>query len=163
LSQKYYREELERSRSYRDLFALVKKAVKKVLGRNRAGLMLYLGDLPLHVGALHQVGSNGIVLNRQVLEIVSRTAGSDVEMNSFLFTLLLHEYLHSLGCLDEGEVRRLVHHVSSEIFGEDHPTVNMAINPPLPKILPQDMHGEGRNPNLELVKEFEEPSHPYIA
>jgi hypothetical protein len=163
MSQQHFREELERSRSYSDLFMLVKLAVKKVLGRNRAGLMLYLGDLPLHVGALHQVGSNGIVLNRQVLEIVSRTANSEVEINSFIFTLLLHEYLHSLGCLDEGEVRRLVHRISSEIFGEDHPTVGMAINPPLPKILPQDMHGEKRNPNLELVKEFEKPSHPYIA
>ena len=35
-----YRESLEQSKDYGDLFSLVKKAVNKVLGLNRSGVML---------------------------------------------------------------------------------------------------------------------------
>jgi hypothetical protein len=163
MSREEFRAELEKSRSYSDLFVIVKKAVKKVLGRNRVGLLLYLGDLPLGVGAFHQVGSNGIVLNRRILEVVSRSTKTDVELNSFIFSLLLHEYLHSLGYLDEGEVRRLVHDVSLEAFGEGHPTVTMASGPPITKILPPDMNMDEASPYLELIKDFEKPDQPYIA
>ena len=163
MSREDFRADLERSRSYSDLFVIVKRAVKKVLGQTRSGLLLYLGDLPLNVGAYHQVGSNGIVLNRRILEVVSRSTKTDTEMNSFIFSLLLHEYLHSLGYLDEGEVRRLVHDVSSKVFGEDHPAATMAFELPLTKILPPDMHMEEASPYLELVRDFEKPDRSYIA
>jgi hypothetical protein len=163
MSREDFRTELEKSRSYSDLFVIVKKAVKKVLGQHRSGLLLYLGDLPLGIGAYHQVGSNGIVLNRRVLEVASRSTKTDIELNSFIFSLLLHEYLHSLGYLDEREVRRLVHNVSLEVFGEGHPAVTMALEPPLTKILPPDMHMEDASPYLELVRDFEKPDQPYIA
>ena len=48
-----FRERLSRSRGYGEIFDLVKRAVEKVLGVDRVGLMLYLGDLPLRVGAFH--------------------------------------------------------------------------------------------------------------
>lgn len=163
MSREDFRADLERSRSYSDLFVIVKKAVKKVLGQTRSGLLLYLGDLPLGVGAYHQVGSNGIVLNRRILEVVSRSTKTETEMNAFIFSLLLHEYIHSLGYLDEGEVRRLVHSISLKVFGEDHPAVTMASELPLTKILPPDMHMEEASPYLELVKDFEKPDQPYIA
>ncbi|RJS76412.1 hypothetical protein CW712_01770 [Candidatus Bathyarchaeota archaeon] len=163
MSPREFRESLEQSKNYADLFVLVKKAVKKVLGLNRAGLMLYLGDLPLRVAAFHQVGSNGIVLNRRILEIMSRSTSTLTELNSFIFTLLLHEYLHSLGYLDESVVRNLVHHISLETFGADHPTVEMALNPPLPRILPPDIHDENVPSSLVLVKDFERSDHPYIV
>jgi hypothetical protein len=163
MSREDFRTSLEKSKSYSDLFVIVKRAVKKVLGRNRSGLLLYLGDLPLGIGAFHSVGTNGIVLNRKVLEVASRSTKTDAEMNSFIFSLLLHEYLHSLGYLDEGEVRRLVYNISLEVFGKDHPTVTMSLESPLTKILPQDMHEEGESPILELIKDFEKPDQPYIA
>jgi len=158
-----YRESLEQSKDYGDLFSLVKKAVNKVLGLNRSGLMLYLGDLPIRIGAYFQVGSNGIVLNKRVLKLASRSMSSTVEINSFIFTLLLHEYLHSLGYLDEGEVENLGYRVSSDVFGGDHPTAQMATNLPLPKILLRDMHSNDFDPVLELVKDFEKTNQPYIA
>jgi len=163
MSRQDFQTDLERSRNYGDLFDLVKRAVRKVLGLNRSGLMLYLGDLPLQVGAFHQVGSNGIVLNRRVLDLVSRSMDAIPEVNSFIFTLLLHEYLHSLGYLDERYVRELVSKISSDVFGADHPTVQMALNPPFPKVLPSDMHEENTDPTLELVKDFERSNQPYIA
>ena len=88
---------------------------------------------------------------------------STVEVNSFIFTLLLHEYLHSLGYLDEGEVENLGYRISSDVFGGDHPTAQMATNLPLPKILPRDMHSNDFDPVLELVKDFEKTNQPYIA
>ncbi|MEM2129020.1 MAG: hypothetical protein QXZ70_00320 [Candidatus Bathyarchaeia archaeon] len=163
MNRESFIEDLEKSRSYMDLFVIVKKAVKKVLGRTRSGLLLYLGDLPLNVGAYHQVGSNGIVLNRRILEIVSRSIKTEIEMNSFVFSLLLHEYLHSLGYLDEVEVRRLVYNICIKIFGKDHPTAIMSLKMPLSKIYPIDMHGREATPYLELVKEFEKPEKTYIV
>jgi len=154
---------LEQSKGYSELFDLVKRAVKKVLGRNRSGLMLYLGDMPLRIGAYHPVGSNGIVLNRRVLDVISRSTGSIAELNSFIFTLLLHEYLHSLGYLDEGDVNSLVHKISVDIFGTDHPTAQMASHPPLSRVLPTDMHDESYSQTLELVRDFERSKQPYIA
>jgi len=162
MSREEFLEKLERSDSYADIFDVVKRAVKQVLSQYRSGLMLYLGDLPLHVGAFHQVGSNGLVLNRRILEIFSRSAKSVTELNSFVFTLLLHEYLHSLGYLDEGDVRKLVYQISFEVFGPSHPAVQMALDPPFPKIMPADMEPANPDPALELIKDFERSDQPYI-
>ena len=46
----HLKDELERAKTYGDIFALVKKAVKRTLGEHRVGLMLYLGNLPMKVG-----------------------------------------------------------------------------------------------------------------
>lgn len=156
-------EQLDRSRGYGDVFDVVKRAVKKVLGLKRSGLMLYIGDLPLHVGAFHQIGSNGIVLNRRILDAFSRSRHSIAELNSFVFALLLHEYLHSLGYLDEENVRSLVHRISLDIFGANHSAVQMAMSLPLPKIFPSDLHNKSLEPILELIKDFERSNQPYIA
>ena len=159
-----YERLLDECRDYGDIFDLVKRAVRETLGRERAGLMLYLGNLPLNVGAFYPLGSNVIVLNRRVLELVSRSARSITEVNSFLFTILLHEYLHSLGYVDEGKVRRLVYEISVELFGPDHPAVRMALNPPLPRVSPSEARfGAPVDPELELVKDFERSNQSYIA
>ena len=71
MSSLTFREHLDRCKDYGDVFEVVKKAVKQSLNRERAGLMLYLGNLPLQVGAFHGVGSNGIVLNKRVLRLIS--------------------------------------------------------------------------------------------
>ncbi len=159
-----YERLLDECRDYGDIFDLVKRAVRETLGRERAGLMLYLGNLPLNVGAFYPLGSNGIVLNRRVLELVSRSARSITEVNSFLFTILLHEYLHSLGYVDEGKVRRLVYEISMELFGPSHPAVRMALNPPLSRVsLFEARFGVPIDPELELVKDFERSNQSYIA
>jgi len=163
MSRQDFQDRLEHSRGYGDVFDIVKRAVKQVLGLNRSGLMLYLGDLPLRIAAFHQVGSNGIVLNRRILDVITRSTTSVAEVNSFVFTLLLHEYLHSLGYLEEHDVNNLVYRISSDIFGADHATVQMTLDPPLSKILPTDMHMESLSPTLELIKDFERSKQPYIA
>jgi len=96
-----YSMELDKCEDFSDVFELVKKAVKDVLGRWRVGLMLVLADLPINIGAYHSLGSNSIVVNRKILEAVKDSIKSKRKLNSWIFLVLLHEYLHSLGYVDE--------------------------------------------------------------
>lgn len=162
MDQNDFRKKLDKSKNYGDLFDLVKRAVKKVLGLSRSGLMLYLEDLPLQVGAFHTVGSNGIVLNRRLLEIMSKSTRSITDLNSFIFTTLLHEYLHSFGYLDEGHVRKLVYKISLEAFGSGHPAVQMALDPPFPRMPLPEIFARSLEP-AELVKDFEGSRQTYIV
>ena len=122
-----YVKSLDESKEFSDIFMLVKKAVKETLAEARVGLMLVLADLPGQIGAFHEVGSNAIVLNRRLLNAVVRTGRSMREINSYVFTVLLHEYLHSLGHLDERQVRELSHQITKGAFGEDHPTTEFVV------------------------------------
>jgi hypothetical protein len=162
VDKSYFIESLERCRSYGDIFDLVKKSVKKILGLHRVGLLLYLKNLPPNIGAYYQVGSNGIVLNKSLINIMGKTLISKIEFNSLIFSLLLHEYLHSLGFLDEEEVRRLVYEISIKTFGEDHPVVKMVLEPPLISI-PASYTWEYLNHDVEMVRDFERIEHSYIA
>ena len=58
--------------------------------------MLLLADLPLRLGAFHGVGTNSIVMNRTLLDRIVKSGHSRLEVNSFIYSILLHEYLHSL-------------------------------------------------------------------
>ncbi|MGB8449204.1 MAG: hypothetical protein WCE25_05765, partial [Nitrososphaeraceae archaeon] len=71
-----------------------------VFDMRRAGLSLILQGMPSGLGAYHILGSNVIVLNRFVLEIIKNTGRSIEEYNSYLFTVLAHEYIHSFGILE---------------------------------------------------------------
>ena len=121
---------LEKAREVGDIFEIVKQSVRESLGRSRAGLMLGLSPLGWSpqgfVGAYHQVGSNLIVMNSSLLKRISKE--SPDKLKYYTYHLLLHEYLHSLGILDEGRVRAVTLMVSSEIFGEKHMVTKIAEN-----------------------------------
>lgn len=55
---------LAEAKGFGDVYEIVRDTVKRSLGTYRVGLMLYLDDLPLQLGAYHPVGSNAIVMNR---------------------------------------------------------------------------------------------------
>lgn len=111
------------------VFELVKEAVKRFLNMHRAGLMLGLADLGMKrgyfIGAFHPVGSNIIVVNRTPLETALQTKERRI-FNAYCFHLFLHEYLHSLGYIDEDEVRELTCEVCRLALGNDHPATIMA-------------------------------------
>jgi hypothetical protein len=157
-------EDLDRCENFGDVFELVKKTVKETLGRRRAGLMLILDELPMNVGAFHVIGSNAIVANRRLLDGISRSARSKREVNSFVYSILLHEYLHSLGYIDEREVRELVYEVSKEAFGSDHLATSMSIRGPF-AFFPEALHSVdptvGRE--VEIVRDFDRSSQTYIS
>jgi len=153
-----YPTDFERAKSYGDLFSLVKKAVKSSLGEHRVGLMLFLGNLPIRVGAFHPLGTNDIVLNRRLL----RDPISDTKHKAHVFSILLHEYLHSLGYTDESQVRGLTYGVCIENFGREHPVVDATISGPWADLSLEEIEDMGDDMDLERVPDFERIDSGYI-
>jgi hypothetical protein len=142
----------------------VKDSVKDVLHQYRVGMMLFLDDLHLQVGAYHQVGTNNIVMNRVLLEVVESTIHDPLRVNAFIYHILLHEYLHAVGYISEREVKSLVRQVSKACFGTQHVVTQLANagpwsilqNIPLrPFQVPKRM--------IEIVKDFDSSNQNYIA
>lgn len=113
-----------------DSFELVKKAVRKCEGRSRAGLMLGLQELGSSmngfIGAYYQVASNIIIVNatpiRRIIETDSQL------LKPYGFHVLLHEYIHSLGFLDEGITEQKTYKITKDFFGEDHIATKFSAN-----------------------------------
>jgi len=116
---------LEKSGSFAEIFELVKKAAQETLERRRDGLMLALQYLPENLGAYYGLGSNFIVMNKALLEKF-RDSHSAAETKAYIFSVLLHEYLHSLGYVDEGFARELTYQVSKAVLGEGHMSTRIA-------------------------------------
>jgi hypothetical protein len=149
--------ELDHAKTYGDIFVLVKKAVNRTLGLHRVGLMLYLGNLPIRVGAFHPLGTNDIVLNRRILGSIQ-----NLKQRSNIFAILVHEYLHTLGFTDERQVRRLTFKICQENFGKNHPTVDAALTGPWSDLSEEDFEEIEPELNLELVRDFERIDSGYI-
>ncbi|MFH1328612.1 MAG: hypothetical protein ABIH76_07230 [Candidatus Bathyarchaeota archaeon] len=154
---------LDKCENFGDVFELVKASVETTLKQHRGGLMLYLADLSPSIGALHGLGSNGIVINRLVFNTVSLFAKSKSELYSFLYAVLLHEYLHSLGYVDELDVRRLTLKVAEATFGADHLTTTMAMSPMafFPRLANTD--SVPTEENVELIKDFDRTAQRYFV
>jgi hypothetical protein len=115
-----FRGRLQAAKSYAEVWQIVKETVEFSLGKRRGSMLLFLDDLPLQLGAYHSVGTNNIVLNRTLVEIVETSMSSKRVVNALVYNLLLHEYLHALGELSETAVRRSVIKVAQACFGEEH-------------------------------------------
>ncbi|MFQ5758764.1 MAG: hypothetical protein ACE5IF_03725 [Candidatus Bathyarchaeia archaeon] len=159
-----YRSRLDNAEGYGEVWEIVKDTVKNSLGKFRAGMMLFLDDLPVRLGAYHPLGTNNIVLNRTLVHIVEATTKSGRLINAFVYVLLLHEYLHALGYLRESKVRPLVYQISRESFGEDHVVSRLAEAGPwsLLKDIPLDAIDVPKQV-MEIVKDFEKADQRYIA
>jgi hypothetical protein len=113
--------------------------------------------LPVQLGAYHPIGTNNIVLNRTLVQIVEATVESKRVVNALIYNLLLHEYLHALGEYSEEDVRRMVYEVAKRCFGEKHVTTVIAKRSPwalLSGIPIQAFNAPKRV--MEIVKNFEE-------
>jgi hypothetical protein len=117
---------LEGPADYDAVFRVVRGAVRYALGIERPGLGLGLSNLPPQLGAYWQVTGNLIVMNEGLVETMRAHADSPVELNSFVYVILAHEYLHALGYLDERAVREVTARVTRTAFGPDHPATRMA-------------------------------------
>ena len=157
-------EDLDKCENFVDVFELVKKTAERSLGQRRAGLMLYLARLPKHIGAFHTMGTNGIVMNRNTLDLITHGARSLREINSYVYSILLHEYLHSLGYVEEEDVRKLVYDVTFDAFGPEHPATQIASKGPS-AIFPDIVLTESpmQNPDIEVIPDLEGSSHRYIS
>ncbi|MEM0383429.1 MAG: hypothetical protein QXS57_05515 [Candidatus Caldarchaeum sp.] len=120
-----YEQRLEKATSFEEVYRLVKALVMERYGLRRAGMGLVLADLPSQLLAYHEVGSNSIVVNRTLLNAVSSISKSRKIVNSYVFVILLHEYLHTLG-FDERQTRELVKEAVSSVFPFEHPATRLA-------------------------------------
>lgn len=158
------RKALSSAEGFDDIFEMVKTATEQTLGAHRAGLTLVLGDIPNSVGAYHEMGSNAIVMNRNLLRIVERLSKTRSRRNSYVFMILLHEYLHSLGYASDSQVRSLGRRISDRFLGRRHPASEMAARP-----LDQFFPGLAKfavfrdRGVYETVRKFDSSSTPYIA
>ena len=159
-----YGHRLEKAEDYGEIWDIVKETTKHSLGQYRAGMMLFLDDLPLNIGAYHALGTNNLVLNRALVQITEAATSSRKLVNSFIYILLLHEYLHALGHIAEEDVRPLVREVSKESFGENSLTSNLAENGPW-ELLKGVPLGVIQAPKrvMEIVKNFEKTNQKYIS
>jgi hypothetical protein len=164
--------ELETSENFGDIFEVVKRSVKQQLGMERAGLMLVLADLPMQLGAFHGVGTNQIVMNRALLDRIVAAGHPRSHINAFVYSILLHEYLHSLGIIDESEVRRLVNEISLSTFGPDHPASSIASKGPWSLLrevgfvdthVPEQTSMDLKQSRVELVSDFDRSHRSYIS
>lgn len=164
-----YDAELAGAKDLPDIFEIVKAAVRRTTGLERAGLMLGMANLGGGadglIGAFHPLTTNIIVMNSLPLKRIEET--DPALYKPYVFHILLHEYLHTLGIIDEEAARRKTLEVSERTFGKDHPATLLAAG--LSKFLPNLVYpvygwkpqGELR---MELVKGFDRSAtDPYIA
>ncbi len=147
---------LDNAKNYAEVWQIVKDSVQFALAKRRDAMMLFLDDLPLQLGAYYPVGTNNIVLNRSLVEIVEASVTAKPTVNALVYNLLLHEYLHALGELSEVEVRRSVVEVAKKCFGEQHSATEVAQKSPwvLLKDIPLGPYSAPKRV-MEIVKDFE--------
>lgn len=157
---------LERASGLPEIFEVVKEAVHSCTGMSRAGLMLGLADLggnPMHmVGGLYPSATNIIVMNRAPMAFL---AMDQERYRAYCFHILLHEYLHSLGFMDEAEVRKRTYQISRTALGQGHPATMMAMD--LSRFLPNVSYGTPKDTDgeldIELVSDFDRSNCSYFA
>ncbi len=157
-----YRNRLIHVKDFNDTFELVKTAVDSKFKMHRAGLSLVLQVLPTQLGAYHILGSNMIIMNKRILDII-KSKKSLLEYNAYLFMVLCHEYLHSFGIIDESQVRKMTYDLCEYLLGENHPSTLMARYQPW-KVFPElQLYQSNKIGNsFEIVKNFDKTTQSYI-
>ncbi|MDH5481299.1 MAG: hypothetical protein OEY22_00255 [Candidatus Bathyarchaeota archaeon] len=151
-----FRIRLERAAGYGEVWEIVKDTVAFSLHKRRSGMMLFLDDLPIQLGAYHPIGTNNIVLNRRLVQIVEAAIESKRVVNALVYNLLLHEYLHALGEYSEVEVRHMVYEIAQRCFDKDYIVTVIAEKSPwtLLKGIPLEAVSVPKRV-MEIVKDFE--------
>ncbi|MGD0979724.1 MAG: hypothetical protein ABR962_11375 [Candidatus Bathyarchaeia archaeon] len=153
---KDYRKRLETAASYGEVWEIVKDTMESALHKRRSGIMLFLDNLPIQLGAYYPVGTNNIVLNRVLVQIVEAAVESKRVVNALVYNLLVHEYLHALGEFSEVAVRNLVVEVARKCFGEDYIVTQVAVKSPWSLLKGIPLEGVSVPKRfMEIVKDFE--------
>jgi len=152
-----------------DSFELVKEIVRKSYGRSRAGLMLGLQELGAtfkgFIGAYYPLTSNIIIMNKTPIRRINET--NPKLLKPYSTHILLHEYIHSIGFIDENIVRQKTYEISKEHFGEQHLITKFSTN--IERFFPYlvyPVHGwiPQLDAPIELIKGFDRSSiNNYIA
>lgn len=162
-----FKAKLEMAKTLADIFEVVKAAVLKSIGKSRGGLMLGIANLGNHpegvLGGFFTVGSNVIVMNKIPLQRITETRPELYK--PYAFHILLHEYIHSLGYLDEGITRSKVYQITRDALGEDHLATKIAddTNEFMKDLIYPDAAWRADDTRMELEKDFDRSSVSYIS
>lgn len=158
-----FRDRVAGLKDFNEAFELVKSVVLQKFRMHRAGLSLILQVMPSNLGAYHMLGSNAIVMNSYLLAAVRKIAGSAEEYNSYLFMVLSHEYLHSLGIVDENTVRQMTFELCNWMLGDDHKATRMAKEDPS-MIYPElrSMMQSQFSRDFQVIRNFDKSNQTYI-
>lgn len=163
-----FSEMLEECNDFSDIFELVKDVAEKGIGKTRAGLMLGIAELGQFaggfLGAYHEIDSNLIVMNATPLRRLVET--NPALLRPYCFHVLLHEYLHSLGVIDEEKTRELTAKICAKFFGKQHAATMLATN--IQKFLPGLVYGNvnlvpKKEPTIFIVQGFDKGNLTYVS
>lgn len=163
-----YEKELEKAKTFADIFEIAKEMVREHLGAEQSGLMVGVTDLGSFdrgfIGAFYSLEANMIIINKRPLKRLLQTKPS--LYNYYLFHVMLHEYVHSIGSFDEAQTRQLVYEITEHYFGPNHVATQFASNMErfMPNLtyptrgfqVPQDI-------NIEFVKGIDRKNINYIG
>lgn len=161
--QEYYRNKILHLSDFNEAFELVKSTVEARYKMHRAGLSLILQVMPTNLGAYHVLGSNLIIANKRILDIIKKYKSNE-EYNSYLFMILVHEYIHSFGIIDELQVRKMTYSLISSLVGEDHMATSMARYQPW-NLFPELnlFHNNSFEQKFEVIRNFDKTTQSYIG
>ncbi|MGA7541900.1 MAG: hypothetical protein WBW34_02450 [Nitrososphaeraceae archaeon] len=163
LREQHYGNKILQLADFNQAFELVKLAVEDKFKMHRAGLSLILQGLPTKLGAYHILGSNLIIVNKRILNII-KIHKSLNEYNSYLFMVLTHEYLHSLGIIDELEVRNMTYSLLASLAGENHMATKMARHQPWDLFPELSLFDDNSfEQKFEIIKNFDRTTQTYIG
>jgi len=123
-----YEKELKKAKNFADIFEIAKEIVREYLGAEQAGLMVGVSDLGAFgsgfIGAFYSPESNIIIVNKRPLARILQT--NPAIYNYYIFHVMLHEYVHSIGSYDEAMTRQLVLEISRHYFGSSHTVTQLS-------------------------------------
>lgn len=162
-----YEKRIMKSKTIADIFLIVKELVRDYIGAEQAGLLVGVTDLGLNnqgfIGAFYSMDANTIIINKRPLASISQKNPS--LYNYYLFHVILHEYIHSIGSYDEIQTRQLVYEISKNYLGESHTVTQLAMN--IEKFMPNMAYpSSGFEPpadtNIEFVMGIDRKNTNYI-
>jgi hypothetical protein len=160
--------QLHKAKNLSEIFDLVKTAVFEVIKGRRSGIMLGLADLGAGkyrwIGGYHVLLSNSIIMNSRPIDYIKEH--NPPLLNPYEYVILLHEYLHTLGIVNEQECRRVTYEICIAKFRQDHLVSKMAKD--MSHFLPYIQMAEyGWEPpqdlNVYYVRGFDRSSSSYIV
>ena len=156
-----------------DLFEKVKRDVFKTLNRSRAGLSLGFVEMGISnagfIGGMFFSGGTMILMNSTALRVlISEGSLNDETIINYVYHILLHEYIHSLGFLNERECRQITHHVTKEIFKDPHHPARLLAENGIGYYFPKLIYAPGNyrlgpNMRIERIRNFDKGSQTYFA
>ena len=168
LNKMSHEKKIENAKTIADIFEIVKGIVLEYLGMEQAGLMVGITDLGAFdkgfIGAFYSLNSNMIIINKRPLARILQTNPSLYK--NYLFHVILHEYVHSIGSYDETQTRQLVHEISEHYLGQEHLITQLASD--IERFIPNLAYpAKGFQPpqdiNIEFVKGIDRKNTSYIG